>query len=73
MFILLYKFGRIDRLPMEFKSDAMVFGTCIHRVLEQFYSARMIGEKMLLKYVHEIFETTWTAIAAGPGRYPIQQ
>jgi putative RecB family exonuclease len=48
---------------MEFKSDALEFGTCIHRVLEQFYSARMIGEKMLLKYVHEIFETTWTAIA----------
>jgi putative RecB family exonuclease len=24
----------------------------------------MIGEKMLLKDVHEIFETTWTAIAA---------
>ena len=41
-----------------------IFGTCIHRVLEQFYSARMIGEKMLLKDVHQIFETTWTGIAA---------
>lgn len=60
---LAYKFGRIDKLPMEFKSDALEFGTCIHRVLEQFYSARMIGEKMLLKYVHEIFETTWKDIA----------
>jgi len=61
---LLYKFGRIDRLPMEFKSDALKFGTCIHRVLEQFYSAKMIGEKMLLKDVHQIFDTTWTGIAA---------
>ena len=52
---LLYKFGRIDKLPMEFKSDSLEFGTCIHKVLEQFYSARMIGEKMLLKDVHEIF------------------
>lgn len=60
---LLYKFGRIDRLPMEFKSDALEFGTCIHRVLEQFYSAKMIGEKMLLKDVHEIFETIWKGIA----------
>ena len=60
---LLYKFGRIDRLPMAFKADAMVLGTCVHRVLEQYYSANMIGERMLLKYVHEIFETTWTAIA----------
>ena len=32
--------------------------------LSNIYSAQMIGEKMLLKYVHEIFETTWTAIAA---------
>ena len=59
---LLYRFGRIDRLPMEFKSEALIFGTCIHRVLEQFYCARMIGEKMLLKDVHQIFETTWTAL-----------
>ena len=60
---LAYKFGRIDKLPMEFKSDAMEFGTCIHRVLEQFYSARMIGEKLLLKDVHQIFESTWEGIA----------
>jgi putative RecB family exonuclease len=60
---LLYKFGRIDKLPMEFKSDALEFGTCIHRVLEQFFGARMIGEKMLLKEVHRIFETTWKGIA----------
>ena len=60
---LAYKFGRIDKLPMEFKSDALEFGTCIHRVLEQFYSARMIGEKMLLKDVHQIFETVWKGIA----------
>ena len=60
---LAYKFGRIDKLPMEFKSDAMEFGTCIHRVLDQFYSAKMIGEKLLLKDIHQIFETTWKGIA----------
>jgi putative RecB family exonuclease len=48
---------------MEFKSDAMEFGTCIHRVLEQYYSAKMIGEKMLLKDVHQIFETIWKSLA----------
>jgi putative RecB family exonuclease len=48
---------------MEFKSDALEFGTCIHRVLEQYYSTKMIGEKMLLKDVHQIFETTWKSIA----------
>lgn len=60
---LLYKFGRIDRLPMEFQAEALQFGTCIHRVLEQFYCARMIGEKMLLKDVHQVFDTVWTGIA----------
>ena len=62
---LLYRFGRIDKLPMEHKAEALEFGTCIHRVLEQFYSSRMIGEKMLLKDVHKIFDTTWTGIAKG--------
>jgi putative RecB family exonuclease len=50
---------------MEFKAEALEFGTCIHRVLEQFYSARMIGEKLLLKDVHQIFEITWKGIAEG--------
>ena len=60
---LAYKFGRIDKLPMEFKSDSLEFGTCIHRVLEEYYSAKMIGDRMLLKEVHEIFVFNWLEIA----------
>ncbi len=62
---LAYKFGRIDRLPMEFKSDALEFGTCIHRVLEEYYQERMIGEKLLLKDIHQLFESTWKAQTEG--------
>jgi putative RecB family exonuclease len=62
---LSYKFGRIDKLPMEFKSDALEFGTCIHRVLEEYYSVKMMGDKMLLKDVHEFFAFTWLEIARG--------
>jgi len=62
---LLYKFGRIDKLPMEFKSDALEFGTCIHRVLEAYYSAKMMGDRMLLKDVHEFFVFKWLDIARG--------
>jgi len=62
---LLYKFGRIDKLPMEFKSDALEFGTCIHRVLENFYQAKMMGDRMLLKDVHEFFVFTWLDMARG--------
>jgi single-strand DNA-binding protein len=62
---LSYKFGRIDKLPMEFKSDALEFGTCIHRVLEEYYSVKMMGDRMLLKDVHEYFVFTWLEIARG--------
>jgi putative RecB family exonuclease len=62
---LAYKFGRIDKLPAEFKSDAMEFGTAIHRVLEIFYGEKMMGVKLSLKDVHELFIQTWHAIAKG--------
>lgn len=62
---LLYKFGRIDRLPMEGKSDALEFGTVIHLVLGEFYQARMVGDRMLLKDVHQLFEKHWRAVAEG--------
>jgi len=60
---LLYKFGRVDRLPMEHKSDAMLLGTAIHKVLEEYYLEKMSGHRLLLKDIHQIFETTWTDIA----------
>ena len=43
---LLSRFGRIDKLPMEFKSDALEFGTAIHLVLAEYYYARMTGDRM---------------------------
>ena len=33
---MLYKFGRVDRLPREFVADAMEFGTVIHKVLAEY-------------------------------------
>lgn len=56
---LMYKFAKIDHIPMEQKSDAMEFGSAIHITLEHYYREKMIGEKLLLKDVHEIFEKTW--------------
>jgi putative RecB family exonuclease len=56
---LLYRFGRIDRLPMEFVAAELELGTVIHKVLEEFYRAKMIGEKLLLKDLHEMFKTLW--------------
>jgi len=56
---LMYKFAKIDKIPMETISDAMEFGSTIHITLEYYYQEKMLGEKMLLKDVHEIFEVTW--------------
>ena len=56
---LLYRFGRIDRLPMEFVAAELEFGTAIHKVLEEYYRAKMIGERLLLKDLHELFKTIW--------------
>jgi putative RecB family exonuclease len=62
---LLYKFGRIDRIPMEFVADALEFGSTIHRVLESYYQAKMIGDRMTLKDIHGSFENLWREAAEG--------
>ena len=55
---MLYKFGRVDRLPREFVADALEFGTVIHKVLAEYYQAKMTGDRMLLKDIHERFKTS---------------
>jgi len=62
---LLYKLGRIDHIPLEFKSDALEFGSIIHLVLEEFYQEKMIGNKLLLKDLHASFESHWRKAAEG--------
>lgn len=62
---LLYKFGRIDRLPMEFKPDAMEFGSVIHLTLGEFYQFKMVGDILSLKEVQKSFETNWRLMAEG--------
>ena len=62
---MLYKFGRVDRLPRELVADAMEFGTVIHKVLAEFYQAKMIGDRMMLKNIHECFKKLWKETADG--------
>ena len=62
---LLFKFSRVDRIPIEFKSDALVFGSAIHKVLEGFHGAKLIGRKQSLKDIHEAFERVWTRMTDG--------
>ena len=62
---LLHKFGRIDRVPPEFIADALEFGATIHRVLAEFYQERMVGNKLPLKELHQLFEKYWRDAAEG--------
>jgi putative RecB family exonuclease len=55
---LLYKLGRIDRLPLE-------FGSAIHLTLGDFYQYRMSGDALPLKKVQSCFETHWRLLAEG--------
>src|SRR5512138_1449257 len=55
-----YWFAYVKRAPMEFVSDALEFGSAIHLTLADFYRARMTGDKLLLKDVHESFRQHWT-------------
>lgn len=56
---LQYKFGRIDKLKREGKSDALIFGSCIHKALSDFHLERMIGGKFSLQEFLQTFENHW--------------
>jgi putative RecB family exonuclease len=60
---LLYKFSRIDKLQIEYKSDAMEFGSAIHLVLAEIYQQKMSGIELTIKEIHALFEKHWTKIA----------
>ena len=57
---LQYYFSYVQRLPMEFVSDALEFGSAIHLTLADFYRAKMVGDRLLLKDVHESYRQHWT-------------
>jgi hypothetical protein len=53
----------IDRLQPEFIADSLEFGTVIHRLLACYYAAKMVGDRMTLKDIHELFKKLWTDAA----------
>jgi putative RecB family exonuclease len=59
---LLFKFGRIDKIKPEMKSDALEFGSVIHLVLAEIYQQKMVGICMTIREIHESFEKHWTSI-----------
>jgi len=62
---LLYKFGRIDKIQAEFKSDALEFGSSIHLALADFHTEKMRGKYMSVKQLHECFAAHWKRLTDG--------
>jgi putative RecB family exonuclease len=62
---LLYKLGRIDKLPPEFRSSDLEFGSVIHKTLEAYYRHRLEAETLSIKTLHEIFEKGWKEMVEG--------
>lgn len=58
-----YKFGKIDKIKSEIISEALIFGSTIHKVLEMFYLCKMEGAKMPLSEMLNHFEEQWKKAA----------
>ena len=65
---LAYRFSKIDQIKPEFTSDALVFGSAIHKVLEFFYNERQLGRKTSLLDLLNLFEKFWRMDAEGNTR-----
>ena len=60
---MLYKFGRIDRVPREFTADSLEFGTVIHKVLADVYQGKILNSPLELKEIQKLFFKYWTEVA----------
>ncbi|MEN6615758.1 MAG: PD-(D/E)XK nuclease family protein [Syntrophorhabdus sp.] len=56
---LLFKLGRIDKVPMEFTPDALEFGSAIHKALATFYEEKMTGNILSLNELCDLFVIHW--------------
>ena len=62
---LLYKLGRIDKLPPEFRSSDLEFGSGIHKALEAYYQEKLQGNLLSVKELQTIFEKAWREAVEG--------
>ena len=62
---LLYKFGRIDKIQADFKSDALEFGSAVHLALADFHMEKMRGKFPSVKELHQSFEMHWRKLTDG--------
>lgn len=59
---LQYKIDKIDRVKPEYASDALLFGSAIHRVLEIVHQAKRGKLRLALEFLQSEWETQWQTI-----------
>jgi len=62
---LQYKFSKIDRLKPDFRSDNLLYGISIHRVLADFHQQRLIGTIISADDLCDLFDQYWKKSAEG--------
>ncbi len=56
---LQYKLSRIDKMKPDFTPDALVYGSTIHKIIEQIQTIRMGGDNPVLEDMVALFEQFW--------------
>jgi putative RecB family exonuclease len=59
---LQYKLGKIDQVKPEYVTDALLFGSAIHRVLETVHQAKKSKIPLALEFLQNEWETQWQNI-----------
>jgi len=60
---LMYKLGRVLKLPPETRPDALEFGSAIHKVIAEYYRNKLEGEIVPLADLLILFEALWKKAA----------
>ena len=56
---LAYKFSKIDRVKAEFLPDSMLFGSAVHKALEEYYYEKLEGNDPGLEELVHFFRIFW--------------
>ena len=56
---LYYEFSKIEKLKPDFTSEALIFGSTIHKVLAEFYQEKLIGIDLSKDELQNLFESFW--------------
>ena len=70
---LAYRFAKVDKARSESNPDALIFGSCVHVALADYYSALSQGDRLPLDKLLDAFEQRWLSVARKKGHITFKQ